>query len=128
MSMNTDRAGMTGKPLIESDRVEGTTVFGANNDNIGSVKRLMIDKMSGRVCYAVISFGGFLGMGQEEHTTPWNSLTYDPSLGGFRTNITEAQLRAAPSFARDPNNDWTDRTREKELHDHYRAPYYWGSQ
>ena len=117
---------MTGKPLIESDRVEGTTVYGPNGENIGSIKRLMIEKLSGRVAYAVMSFGGFLGMGDQEHAVPWNALHYDPSLGGYRTNVTEQQLRGAPSYSRDPNCDWSDRNREKELHDHYRAPYYWG--
>ena len=58
----------TGKPLIESDRAEGTT--DPQGNNIGSIKRLMIEKISGRVAYAVMSFGGFLGMGEEEHATP----------------------------------------------------------
>ena len=86
---------MTGKPLIESDRVDGTTVYDAKGENIGSIKRLMIEKLSGRVAYAVMSFGGFLGMGEQEHTVPWNALHYDTSLGGFRTDITEEQLRGA---------------------------------
>ena len=77
-------AGRTGKPLIESDRVEGTTVYDPRGNEIGSIKRLMIDKLSGRVAYAVMSFGGFLGMGAEEHSIPWGKLTYDTNLGGFR--------------------------------------------
>ena len=60
-------ATMTGKPLIESDRVEGTTVYDRQGNNVGSIKRLMIEKLSGRVAYAVMSFGSFLGMGGEEH-------------------------------------------------------------
>src|SRR5437764_11915609 len=117
---------MTGKPLIESDRVEGTTVYDASGANIGSIKRLMIEKVSGRVAYAVMSFGGFLGMGTEEHAVPWNNLTYDTSLGGYRTDITEQQLRGAPAFSRDRHYDWTDRGQERELHDYYKVPYYWG--
>jgi hypothetical protein len=62
-----------GKPLIESDRVEGTTVYDPRGNEIGSIKRLMIDKLSGRVAYAVMAFGGFLGMGAEEHAVPWVS-------------------------------------------------------
>jgi PRC-barrel domain len=119
-------AQMTGKPLIESDRVEGTTVYDPSGHNIGSIERLMIEKIGGRVAYAVMSFGGFLGMGEDEHAIPWNKLTYDTNLGGYRTDITEQQLRGAPAFARDRNFDWTDRKREKELHDYYRSPYYWG--
>jgi hypothetical protein len=116
----------TGKPLIESDRVEGTTVYDPNGNNIGSIKRLMIEKMSGRVAYAVMSFGGLLGMGAEEHAIPWNKLTYDTNLGGYRTDVTEEQLRGAPAFSRDRNFDWNDRTREQELHEHYGIRPYWG--
>jgi PRC-barrel domain len=116
---------MTGKPLIESDRVEGTTVYDPQGKNIGSIKRLMIEKISGRVAYAVMSFGGFLGVGQEEHTIPWNKLTYDTKLGGYRTDITEAQLKGAPAFSRSCDYDWADRAREQELHDYYGVEYYW---
>src|SRR5215203_1406083 len=80
---------MTGKPLIESDRVEGTAVYDPQGNHIGSIKRLMIDKKTGKVAYAVMSFGGFLGIGEEEHTVPWNKLDYDTRLGGFRTDVTE---------------------------------------
>ena len=113
--MAQSSATMTGKPLIEGDRVEGTTVYDPQGNNLGSIKRLMIE----------MSFGGFLGMGTEEHPVPWEKLTYDTRLGGYRTDITEQQLRGAPAFARDPNYDWSDRNRERQLHDHYRAPYYW---
>lgn len=117
---------MTGKPLIESDRVEGTAVYDPQRNYLGSIKRLMIEKSSGRVAYAVMSFGGFLGMGGEEHTIPWSKLTYDPSLGGYRTDITEEQLRGAPSFYQDQDYAWSDRDQERELHDYWRAPHYWG--
>ena len=121
----TDAPGvMTGKPLIESDRVEGTTVYGRDGKNIGSIKRLMIEKVSGRVAYAVMSFGGFMGLGEEEHTIPWKKLDYDTSLGGYRTDITEDQLRGAPTFSRDRSYDWSDRDRERELHDYWKSPYY----
>ena len=88
---------MTGDPLIESDRVEGTSVYGPM-EPYRSIKRLMIEKLSGKVTYAVMSFGGFLGLGEEEHTIPWNKLEYDTELGGYRTDITENQLRDAPTF------------------------------
>jgi PRC-barrel domain len=117
---------MTGKPLIESDRVEGTTVYDPQGANIGTIKRLMIEKITGRVAYAVMSFGGFLGLGEEEHAVPWNALTYDTSLGGYRTAITEQQLRGAPTFYRSADYAWNDRQREQELHNYFGAPYYWG--
>ena len=122
MAQSSAAGVMTGKPLIESDRVEGTTVYSSNGENIGSIKRLMIEKLSGRVAYAVMSFGGFMGIGADEHTVPWNKLTYDTNLGGYRTDITEDQLRGAPSFSRDRSYDWSDRNRERELHDYWRTP------
>jgi hypothetical protein len=125
MAQQSGAAGMTGKPLVESDRVEGTEVYDPQGTSIGSIKRLMIEKVSGKVAYAVMSFGGFLGMGSEEHAVPWNKLTYDTNLGGYRTDITEQQLRGAPAFSRDRAYDWTNRRREQELHDYYEAPYYW---
>jgi hypothetical protein len=85
----------------------------------------MIEKLSGRVVYAIMSFGGFLGVGSEEHSMPWSKLTYDTNVGGYRTDVTEDQLRGAPAFSRDRSWDWSDRSREQELHDHYGAPYYW---
>ena len=126
MDTRTATRERTGKPLIESDRVEGTTVYDPRGNNIGSIKRLMIDKISGKVAYAVMSFGGFMGIGAADHAVPWSKLTYDTSLGGYRTDITEEQLRRAPAFSRDSNFDWSDRSREKELHDFYSSPYYWG--
>ena len=125
MDQKSAAGRMTGKPLIESDRVEGTNVYDPTGKNIGEIKRLMIEKISGKVSYAVMSFGGFLGIGEEEHTIPWNKLEYDTSLGGYRTDITEERLKGAPSFYRDQEYDWSDRARERELHDYWGSPYYW---
>jgi hypothetical protein len=112
------------KPLIESDRVEGTTVYGAGGERIGTIKRLMIEKVSGRVAYAVIAFG-FREIGADDHTIPWAMLKYDTSLRGYRTNITESELRHAPGFAPGDEHNWSDRDREEQLHDFYRIPPYW---
>lgn len=112
-------------PLIESDRVEGTSVYGPDNGHVGTIKRLMIDKRSGQVAYAVMSFGGFLGIGEDSHTIPWGKLTYDTDLGGYRTDISSDQLQGAPAFARE-NDDWSNRDRERELHSYYGVSPYWG--
>jgi hypothetical protein len=82
--------------LIGSDKVEGTAVYGADDAKIGSIERVMIDKVSGRVSYAVLSFGGFLGIGDEHYPLPWPSLKYDTNLGGYRTVVTQEQLQGAP--------------------------------
>src|ERR1035441_10026229 len=86
--------------LIGSDKVEGTAVYGADDQKIGSVQRIMIDKISGKVAYAVVSFGGFLGMGEDYYPMPWPNMKYDANLGGYRTAITQSQLKGAPKFNR----------------------------
>jgi len=115
----------SGKPLIESDRVEGTAVYDRSGKRIGTVERVMIDKISGRVAYAVMSFGGFFGVGANEYAVPWSMLDYDPGLGGYRIQITAEQLRSAPSLSRARGQDWPDRQSEQELHDYYQVTYYW---
>jgi hypothetical protein len=91
------------------------------------IKRLVIDKVSGRVVYTVASFGGFLGMGGDEYTIPWNKLNYDTSLGGYLTDITGEQLRGAPAFGRNTDDEWFDRENERTLYDYYDSPYYWST-
>jgi hypothetical protein len=123
--MTKDRTASS-KPLIASDRVEGTAVYDPNGKHIGTVKRMMIEKVSGRVAYVVMSFGGFLGVGGDTYILPWDTLKYDTSMEGYRTAITEEQVRGAPTFYQKADYDWSDRERERELHDYYRAKYYWG--
>jgi hypothetical protein len=69
--------------LIASDKVEGTAVYGTDDKKIGKLERVMIDKISGKVAYAVLSFGGFLGMGEDYYPMPWSTLKYNTSLGGY---------------------------------------------
>jgi hypothetical protein len=108
--------------LIASDKVEGTAVYDARGEKIGSIERVMIDKRSGQVSYAVLSFGGFLGIGSDYYPIPWASLKYDTSLGGYRLDITEEQLRAAPKYAGD-SWDWEDRERGRKVYDYYGASW-----
>jgi hypothetical protein len=105
--------------LIGSDKVEGTAVYGANDAKIGTIERVMIDKMSGRVSYAVLSFGGFLGIGDDHYPLPWQSLKYDTNLGGYRTGITETQLKGAPKYSNDNAWNWSDPARTRSVNDYY---------
>jgi sporulation protein YlmC with PRC-barrel domain len=108
--------------LIASDKVEGTPVRRSDGEKIGTIERVMIDKRSGKVAYAVMSFGGFLGMGESHYPVPWSALRYDTSLGGYVTGITESQLKNAPQHT---ESSWGDRDWETRVHEHYQAPYYW---
>jgi hypothetical protein len=105
--------------LIGSDKVEGTAVYGAGDEKIGSIERVMIDKVSGQVSYAVLSFGGFLGMGHDHYPIPWRSLKYDTNLGGYRTGITQSQLEKAPKYSNDNAWNWEDRARTRAVNDYY---------
>ena len=108
--------------LISSEDVHGTSVYGAGHAQIGEIDHLVIDKLSGRISYAVMSFGGFLGLGHSHYPVPWSALKYDTTLGGYRTGITEAQLRDAPAFT---GVSWSDRDWERRTHEHYGTRAYW---
>ena len=107
--------------LIGSDKVDGTAVYGADDQKIGSVQRVMIDKVSGKVAYAVVSFGGFLGMGEDYYPLPWPNLKYDMSVSGCRVGITEDQLKGAPRFDRNTS----DRSKDRAVYDYYRAALWY---
>lgn len=84
---------------ISSDRVEGTAVYNTSGDKLGSVDDLMIDKNSGQVRYAVLEFGGFLGIGTDRYPLPWNMLKYDSEKDGYVVPIDKDKLDGAPRYA-----------------------------
>jgi hypothetical protein len=126
-AMQSDTLTRPVHTLIASDRVEGTPVRRAGGEKIGTIERLMIDKVSGNVAYAVLSFGGFLGLGQKHLPIPWSRLEYDPALGAYRVELTDQELKGAPSFTAGTDFDWGDRSQEIELHNYYKVPPYWGA-
>jgi len=103
--------------LISSEDVEGTSVYGVDATKIGSIDHLMIDKETGRITHAVISFGGFLGVGHSHYPVPWGVLKYDRTLEGYVTGITEEQLKDAPAFSDDATR--SDRDWQAEVQRHY---------
>ncbi len=108
--------------LISSEDVEGTNVYDMNGKKIGEIDHLMIDKVTGRVTYAVMSFGGFLGLGHSHYPLPWAALKYDTKLDGYVTGVTEKQLQDAPAFGDD---SWSNRSWEAQTYKHYNVPPYW---
>jgi hypothetical protein len=109
--------------LVASDRVSGTDVFDADGEKIGYIERFFIEKTTGRVVYALTSFGGFLGMGEDCYPLPWSKLDYDPSLGGYRIDITESDLENAPKWL--DGQPVEDRPWAEKVHDHYGVPPCW---
>src|SRR5580693_7722376 len=104
--------------LISSEKVDGTAVYNRVGDRLGSVHHLMIDKYTGRVEYAVMSFGGFLGIGESYHPLPWKVLNYDIRLGGYVVDIDRRRLEAAPHYASATDPEWL---RERDRIDAYYA-------
>ncbi|MBD8905452.1 PRC-barrel domain-containing protein [Methylorubrum zatmanii] len=119
-------AAASPRSLIASDRVIGTEVRRPDGDKVGRIERLMLDKRSGRVAYAVMSFGGFLGMGEEYYTLPWAVLRYDTDLDAYVVDITEEQLRDAPARSPEGGDPEDDRAWEEHVHRYYNAAPYWG--
>lgn len=108
--------------LISSDKVEGTEVFGRDGQRIGAVYNFMVDKVTGRVAYAVVSFGGFLGLGERFFPLPWAALTYDPARGGYVVDVDRGTLERAPSFA--PGEEpWRDPEHRRNLFGFYGFNY-----
>jgi hypothetical protein len=114
----------SGRRLISADKVEGTAVYNRAGERLGTVENIMIDKISGRVAFAVMSFGGFLGIGENHHPLPWSVLTYDTSKGGYVVDLTREQLEGAPTYAAADNVDLSD-THGQRVYDYYKAQPFW---
>lgn len=84
--------------VIASDRVVGTSVYNTAGEKLGSIDDLMIDKRSGQVRYAVMEFGGFLGMGTDRYPLPWSMLKYDTERDGYVVPLTKDKLDQAPKY------------------------------
>jgi sporulation protein YlmC with PRC-barrel domain len=108
--------------LIASDKVEGTPVYNRQGEHLGAIYNVMIDKRSGKVRYAVMSFGGFLGIGERYHPVPWDTLTYDPRQGGYVVDLSKEKLEGAPTFARD-ETPWTDPLYGQSVFGYYGLPF-----
>lgn len=106
--------------LIASDKVEGTNVYNRAGEHLGSVHNVMIDKRSGQVRYAVMSFGGFLGIGKSYHPLPWQTLRYDTRLDGYVVDVDKERLRDAPRYAEGETPAWTDPAYGRRIDDYYR--------
>jgi uncharacterized protein YrrD len=104
--------------LIFSSKVSNTPVINADGERIGHIEDVAIDKLTGQVAYAVLSFGGFLGMGEKYHPLPWPLLAYDTERNAYVVSLDKDQLKAAPSYSKEELADIGD-TDER-----YREPVY----
>ena len=99
--------------------MSGTHVYNSQGDNLGMIYDVMIDKRSGDVAYAVMSFGGFLGIGEEYSPLPWSALTFDVGQGGYVVDIEKDALKAGPRYTDDDFERWEDPEYTREIDDYY---------
>jgi len=102
-----EATSVTSGTLIAADKVKGTNVYNLAGEKLGGVDDIMIDKVSGRAVYAVMSFGGFFGMGEEYYPLPWATLKYDAQKGGYLVNLDKKRLEGAPNYDRRSAFEWT---------------------
>ena len=107
---------------ISSTKVVGTAVYNANGDKLGSIDDVIIDKVSGRVRYAALEFGGFLGVGTDRYPLPWNMLKYDTGLDGYVVPLQKAQLENAPRYERTSVPTYTE-SYGRKVYDYYGAAW-----
>jgi sporulation protein YlmC with PRC-barrel domain len=116
----------THNSLIAASKVQGTYVYNPHGEKLGVIDDVMIDKPSGRAAYAIMSFGGFLGVGTDYYPIPWAKLRYDESFGGYIVDIEPRVLEGAPAYAAGAAPRWGDQQYEEGLHRYYGAEPYWG--
>lgn len=117
-----DQLNTSHSTLISSQSVNGTAVYSPAGDHLGHIDELMIDKQTGKVAYALMAFGGFLGLGEDHFPLPWAKLRYDTARDGYVTDVTKEQLEGAP----ERHEDWhRDREWERGYYNYYGVPPYW---
>lgn len=113
--------------LVSSRRVEGTPVYNRQDEKLGTIHSIMIEKRSGKAAYAVMSFGGFLGIKSHVHPVPWEMLSYDVDRDGYVVDLTREQLENAPSLHLDETDRPRDQAYDEEVYSYYgKQPWYWG--
>ena len=110
--------------LIASNRVEGTAVYNRAGEKLGRIENFMVDKISGRSEYAVMSFGGFLGIGDDHRPIPWSKLTYDTDHGGYVVDLDREKLKDGPNYRAGEEPEF-NRDYDRRVHDYYGVIYTW---
>jgi sporulation protein YlmC with PRC-barrel domain len=118
-----DITSITSGTLIAAEKVNGKDVYNRAGEKLGSVEDIMIDKVSGKAIYAIMSFGGFLGIGEKYHPLPWSSLTYDTAKEGYVVNLDKEMLKKAPTYDTD-DFSWTP-DYGRRVDQYYGARSYW---
>lgn len=113
--------------VLSAGTMKGDEVINAAGEDLGEIEEVMIDVDSGRVAYAVLSFGGFLGMGEKLFAIPWAALHLDQERESFQLNVDAETLEDAPGFDEDDWPEFADETWAKDIHDYYGYKPYWST-
>jgi sporulation protein YlmC with PRC-barrel domain len=114
-----------GPDVMAANTLEDDAVHSSDGEHLGKIKHIMLDVRSGRIAYAVLSTGGFLGIGDKLLAIPWGALTLDTDNKSFILNVTGAEVKNAPGFDKDHWPAMADPQWATDLHDFYRTPRYW---
>ena len=114
----TDGKG-PGPRLMGADTLMGNDVYNRQEEDLGDIKEIMLDVPAGRISYAVLSFGGVLGMGEKLFAVPWDALTLDTANKRFTLDVSKDQLKNAPGFDKDTWPNMSDQTWAKGVHSFY---------
>ena len=117
-----------GPDVMAADTLDGNTVLSSDGDDVGKIKDIMLDVQGGRVAYAVLSSGGFLGIGDKLLAIPWSALTLDTDRKCFVLSVTSEQIKNAPGFDKDQWPAMADRTWATSVHQYYGRAPYWGDE
>lgn len=112
-------AELPGPLVLSASTLNGDEVYNVKGEKLGSVKEIMLDVHNGKVCYAVLSFGGFLGMGEKLFAVPWSSMTVDTEEQRFVFDVDPERLKSAPGFDKDHWPNMADPTWAKTIHTYY---------
>lgn len=118
----TDFRALEGSRTIASDKVEGTAVYNREGEKLGTISRFMVDKLSGKVDYAELSFGGLFGLGQDHYPLPWDVLRYDPDQSGYVIDLDKDFLKEAPRYSAEKEQVYDD-AYGRQVYGYYNVPW-----
>jgi sporulation protein YlmC with PRC-barrel domain len=116
-----------GPDVMAASTLEGTKVMSSDGEHVGKISDIMLDVRSGRIAYAVLSEGGFLGMGTTLHAIPWSALTLDTDEKCFRVDISAQQIKDEPGFDKDHWPSMADAAWSAAVHQYYNRQPYWSA-
>ena len=111
--------------VVATDRIDGSAVYSRTGNSLGTVECLMIDKVSGKIAYAVIAIAAVGGECSRRQALPWSVLTYDSLMGGYFVNLDRKILENGPSLGPDEIANWNSETWNRQLHEYYSVPHFW---